>query len=142
VTDSETAPLTNTAFVKGHAGYRIVLVTPTGDRPEAFALCEKYVASQTVKPDVWIVVDDGEVPAVCTMKQHYIRRNRQIDEMSHTLPLNMVEAHATVPDDPAVRRGQNTVSRPPGRDRARRARHLDTHRAVDGQFRSGRRRKA
>lgn len=36
----------------------IVAITPTGGRPYQFALCEKYMARQTVKPDLWIVVDD------------------------------------------------------------------------------------
>lgn len=37
----------------------ITLITPTGGRPEAFALCQKYVARQTYKgPIQWIVVND------------------------------------------------------------------------------------
>lgn len=51
----------------------ITLVTPTHDRPQAFALCEKYMARQTVKPDRWIVVDDGVEPARCTLGQERIR---------------------------------------------------------------------
>lgn len=39
----------------------IVALTATGGRPEAFALCQKYVKRQTVSP-VWIVVDDAEEP--------------------------------------------------------------------------------
>lgn len=42
----------------------LTLVTCTGDRPEAFALCEQYIAAQTVAPFQWLVMDDGEVPAV------------------------------------------------------------------------------
>lgn len=37
---------------------KISLVTPTGGRPEAFALCERWMARQTVKFDQWIVFDD------------------------------------------------------------------------------------
>jgi hypothetical protein len=47
-------------------------VTCTGDRPEAFALCEKWMARQTKKPDQWIVLDDGKIPTKCTMGQQYI----------------------------------------------------------------------
>lgn len=47
------------------------LITCTGDRPEAFALCEKYVAAQSVKPFQWLVLDDGETPATCTQGQEY-----------------------------------------------------------------------
>lgn len=38
---------------------RIALLTPTGDRPEAFALCQRWTQNQTRQPDAWFVVDDG-----------------------------------------------------------------------------------
>lgn len=41
---------------------KVSLLTPTGNRPEAFALCERWMAQQTYKPDFWIVVDDGVEP--------------------------------------------------------------------------------
>lgn len=41
----------------------ITVITATGDRLEAFALCQRYVARQSRKPDEWIVVDDGTSPA-------------------------------------------------------------------------------
>ena len=47
------------------------LLTCTSDRPEAFALCEKYVARQTVQPFQWIVMDDGNTPIVPTLGQEY-----------------------------------------------------------------------
>jgi hypothetical protein len=45
------------------------IITATGDRPEAFDLCERYVARQTLQPAQWIVLDDGLLPAVCTCDQ-------------------------------------------------------------------------
>jgi len=48
---------------------KITLVTPTCDRPEAFELCEKWMARQTVSIHQWIVLDDGINPAKCTMGQ-------------------------------------------------------------------------
>jgi predicted O-methyltransferase YrrM len=51
---------------------KLTAVTPTGNRPEAFALCEKYMARQTLKPFQWIILDDGDVPTKCTMGQDYI----------------------------------------------------------------------
>jgi hypothetical protein len=53
----------------------ITLITPTGDRPRAFALCEKYIARQSYKKqDIqWIVVDDGVCPTNITQGQTYIR---------------------------------------------------------------------
>jgi hypothetical protein len=50
----------------------ITAITCTADRPEAFALCEKYVSRQTRKPDQWLVLDDGDKPIVPTMGQQYI----------------------------------------------------------------------
>lgn len=37
---------------------RLSLLTCTGGRPEAFALCEKWMARQTVPWHQWVVVDD------------------------------------------------------------------------------------
>lgn len=42
------------------------VITPTGDRPEAWRLCQMFMARQTItSPVVWHVVDDGveEMPA-------------------------------------------------------------------------------
>ena len=50
----------------------ITVVTCTRDRPEAFALLEKFISRQTRKPDQWHVYDDGETPVKCTMGQKYI----------------------------------------------------------------------
>lgn len=39
----------------------LTIITPTGARPQAFALCERYMARQTYAGAVrWIIVDDGE----------------------------------------------------------------------------------
>lgn len=52
----------------------ITLITPTGGRPEAFALCEKFIGRQTYKGDVnWLVVDDCVPETNCTMGQTVIR---------------------------------------------------------------------
>ena len=51
----------------------ITLITPTGGRPEAFELLEKYIADQTYSgPIQWIVVDDCEPRTRCTMGQYVI----------------------------------------------------------------------
>ena len=52
---------------------KITLVTPTCDRPEAFALCEKWMGKQTIPYHQWIVLDDGLEPAPCTMNQTLLR---------------------------------------------------------------------
>jgi hypothetical protein len=41
----------------------LTLLTPTGDRPQAWALCERWMLAQDYPDDVrWIVVDDGAEP--------------------------------------------------------------------------------
>lgn len=48
----------------------ISLVTATGDRPEAFALLERWIAAQDYAGEYeWIVVDDGHTPTRTTMGQ-------------------------------------------------------------------------
>ena len=58
----------------------LTIVTPTADQPTGMALCERFVARQTVK-DVsiqWIVVDDGQTPAVLTQRQEHVLRPREV----------------------------------------------------------------
>lgn len=46
------------------------LLTMTGDRPEAFALCERWMQRQTFTGPVrWIIVDDGPVPQPITFER-------------------------------------------------------------------------
>lgn len=52
----------------------ITAITTTVNRPAAFALCEQFMARQTVRPDQWIVADGGDVPAVPTMGQRHVWR--------------------------------------------------------------------
>jgi hypothetical protein len=41
---------------------KLTLITMTGSRPKAWALCERYMSRQTYSGLVrWIIVDDGEV---------------------------------------------------------------------------------
>ena len=77
---------------------KITLITPTGDRPEAFRLCEKWISQQTLKPFEWIVIDDGEVPTQITQGQNYIRRQGR-KSSEHTLPDQMLEALKYVTGD-------------------------------------------
>jgi len=58
----------------------LTLITPTGDRPESFALCEKWVGAQTFKDFFWIVVDDGHHETVVNSADMIIR--------PEALPLN------------------------------------------------------
>lgn len=48
----------------------LTLLTCTGARPEAFAICEKLMAAQDYAGQViWIIVDDGEVPTPVTFER-------------------------------------------------------------------------
>lgn len=71
----------------------LTLITPTGDRPEAFQLCEYWMGRQTYKGDIqWIVVDDGVKETCCTRNQEYVRRVPRSSDPSHTLGVNLLEA--------------------------------------------------
>lgn len=52
----------------------VTLLTPTGGRPEAFKLCEKYIRAQTYRgPIEWCVVYDMDPPPQCTAGQRLMR---------------------------------------------------------------------
>jgi len=53
--------------------YPLTLITPTGDRAESFALCEKWISNQTFKDFFWIVVDDGHVETDIKLANMIIR---------------------------------------------------------------------
>lgn len=80
---------------KGPVGPMITVITPTGDRPLAFALCQQWMKHQTRQPDQWIIIDDGKVPMVPlnpTVAMRYIRREPRSDDPQHTLILNIQTA--------------------------------------------------
>jgi len=56
----------------------VTLITPTGDRPESFALCERWIQQQDYTgPIQWIVVDDGKTVTKVTQGQLYLRETPQ-----------------------------------------------------------------
>lgn len=78
------------------------VITPTGDRPEAFEICKNYVQRQTLIPSQWIIVDDGVNPTdVSDIKVpiKYIRRQREKLEPKHTISVQMIEALKYVKTD-------------------------------------------
>ena len=70
----------------------ITLITPTGDRPLAFALCQSWMRKQTTQSYQWIVVDDGKIPMKPYALMNYIRREPQADDPQCTLILNLMTA--------------------------------------------------
>lgn len=55
---------------------KLTILTPTGGRPDAFALCERYMARQTFTDWKWVVVDDCRPETICTMGQTVIRPDK------------------------------------------------------------------
>jgi hypothetical protein len=89
--------LEDAARIKQRLKADITLVTATGDRPEAFKLCEQWIKNQSYSGRIqWIVVDDGVTPTQVTMGQHYVRRLRQPQDPAHTLILNLRAAISLV----------------------------------------------
>jgi len=80
------------------------VITCTGDRPEAFAICLKLIERQTLKPSEWIVIDDGKmhfcVPELPFVK--YIKRERKRVEPLHTLPTQFQKAIQRVMTDKVI----------------------------------------
>ena len=71
----------------------ITCLTPTGDRPEAFELTRRWIISQTLQPNQWLVIDDGFNPLPEHLKQglDYVRREPSKGE-GHTLTSNLKAA--------------------------------------------------
>jgi len=80
----------------------ITVITCTGDRPETFALLNQWMDNQIVKPDQWIVIDDGVVPMKVTRKYEYYRRNPTVQDYTHTLCLNLLLAFKYVKCDKII----------------------------------------
>ena len=70
----------------------ITLITPTGDRPLAFALCQNWVRKQTMQSYQWIVIDDGKIPMTPYVPMVYIRREPKANDPQCTLILNLMTA--------------------------------------------------
>jgi len=81
---------------------KLTVFTPTCDRPEAFAFCEKWMAAQTRKPDQWIVVDDSEKPLKLTMGQQFYHRPEFRGKGSMVKKLRMILESGTVTGDVLV----------------------------------------
>lgn len=82
------------------------IITPTGDRVPAFNRCIQMVASQTLQPREWIIVDDGLTPMHEQMRipdwATYVRRERRSDDPPHTLSVNVLAALEHVTRDRVV----------------------------------------
>ncbi len=80
---------------------KLTLITCTGGRPEAFALCEKWMGRQTIRPHEWIVVDDCEPKTVTTMGQTRVEP-RPVWSGEVTLGRNLIAGLGRVTGDAVV----------------------------------------
>ena len=88
----------------------ITLITPTGGRPEAFSLLERFISKQTYQGDIqWIVSDDCDPPTPCTMGQTIVRptplwqsgQNTQCRNLLSLIPLVLHDKILICEDDDA-----------------------------------------
>jgi hypothetical protein len=70
----------------------ITVITCTGDRPESFELLCRWMKNQTLRPNQWIIVDDGKNPLSSVERCEYYRREPSVNDFPHTLCLNMLVA--------------------------------------------------
>jgi len=80
----------------------ITIITPTGDRPILFRLCEQWMSRQTRAYYQWIVVDDGKIPTHTTLGQDYVRREPSKDDPPHTLGANLRVALPLIKNDHVI----------------------------------------
>jgi glycosyltransferase involved in cell wall biosynthesis len=71
----------------------IAIITPTRNRVQTIALLARWLRQQTVKPDLWVVVDDGE-EEICFEEPmtHLVKRKQGPGEPTHSLCLNLRQA--------------------------------------------------
>lgn len=81
---------------------RLTILTCTCDRPQAFALCEKWMGAQTRQPEQWIVMDDSVEPVTITQgQQHYHcpdfrGRGSMAKKLRWALENNIIEGDALI----------------------------------------------
>ncbi len=86
----------------------ITCITATGDRPICFDLLKKWMHCQIIKPDQWIIIDDGDnpIPEIITFSlpsfAQYIRREPKNSDPNFTLSLNIQEALKYVSGDKII----------------------------------------
>lgn len=82
------------------------VITPTGDRHVAFNKCVQWITTQTLRPDQWIVVDDGTSPVTDFIRlpswTTYVRRTRTDADAKHTLSDNIKASIEHIKNDKVV----------------------------------------
>ena len=78
---------------------KITALTCTGDRPLCLTFLTRWMDRQIVKPDQWLIIDDGVFGFKPDTKCDYVRRIKDINEDSHTLLLNLEKALGYIEGD-------------------------------------------
>jgi glycosyltransferase involved in cell wall biosynthesis len=81
---------------------KATLITPTGDRPVAFQICEHWMRRQTFRElgDIqWIVVEDGEEETPCSMGQTHLQCPSNYSGQPRSLAQNILGAISYVEGD-------------------------------------------
>lgn len=66
------------------------IIIATGMRPQAYALCERWIKRQTLQPDEIIVIDDGEIPTEITLDATIIRPEKKWHLGENTQKRNLI----------------------------------------------------
>jgi len=74
----------------------VTVITCTGGRPEAFALCERWMGRQTVQGFQWVVIDDCDPATKCTMGQDVVRPEPRWRPGEVTLGRNILAGLETI----------------------------------------------
>ena len=101
-TPNRPVPVTSPKPVEKPAQEKITVITCTGDRLESFELCKKWMKTQTLQPDQWLVIDDGKTPIRETREFEYHRRIPTISDYTHTLCLNLLTALKYIKNDKII----------------------------------------
>ena len=78
---------------------KVTAITATGDRHMCLNLLSKWISNQTLRPNQWLIVDDGKEPFMPNMNCDYIYRKPQGSDPKHTLMLNLKTALKHVEGD-------------------------------------------
>lgn len=106
----------------------ITVITPTGDRPLAFWLCQRWMMYQTQQPNQWLVIDDGKTPTTHIVPMQYVRRKPRADDPKHTLVVNLKKALPLITGDKVIIWEDDEYYAPDYIERM--ARELDSHEVV------------
>jgi hypothetical protein len=107
-TPAEVGPAADEPGAGGSGGYDVTIITPTGDRPLPFTLCELYMSRQTFAGRVqWLVIDDGQTPTPIEFTRdgwtvQHVCRLRTPSDPPHTLTKNLQAAIPLVKADKVI----------------------------------------